>query len=289
MDVLYWNINQRGGCGKGEIPLFVGNAINKSEASVIVLSEFIRHDNRKAIAEFIKTINARYVCYCNGEHRDQNGILIAVKRGIESTITVVYANCLEDSAKEGKDQPDFYQLNFVYEKKELSLIGTRIKVRDGEEKEEYKYRRRQLSSLIDHIANLGTENVIVVGDFNNSYIRGKVSDRYIEAREEYRHNGKGKPCVTFDTYNYQILKDCFSSIGMCLYTPEGNAYSWGFNKGNKYKGYIKNDHIASRNLRISNVRYDPSFISECEEYLNTKGEIDPPCPDHAILRATIKL
>jgi|GEM_PF-561393 len=315
MKLLVWNINQRSS-GK-EIHPFVSEMIENTNADIVVLTEFLSaaSANGKNIKKFKDSLSEKYYTFCN-EKRDKerekaNGIFIAVKKGF-AEINCAPNEDLKTYYKE-EDQPNFLQLDITVDGKPISIIGTRIRVdlkksnskfqeiRRGE----YKQRHEQLLSLIDHINALESKNIIIAGDFNNAYIRGDESKFYLGkdgVRESYHYTSRGELNDLYDTYNYHIMKDDFADIGLTVFTPPGEQYSCGFNlcEGKPSNGYLKEDHIITKNLKAENARYCHSFIEDYKrdkewerrwnrqkkkyEYVIVEGY-----PDHAILTADVDL
>jgi len=299
MKLLVWNINQR---SSGiDIPEFVSKEILKlnepedpqSYPDIVVLTEFLSaaNANSEKIKKFKDSLSKKYYTFCN-EKRDKerekaNGIFIAVKKGF-AEINGAPNEDLKTDYKE-EDQPNFLQLDIVVEGKPISIIGTRIQIGGGVTRSAYIERRQQLISLVEHLVKLGNKNIIVAGDFNNAKIRGDEAADYLTVRDNYR----GK--VTFDTYNYHIMKGIFAKAGLTVFTPLGEQYSCGFNlyEGKPSNGYLKEDHIiTTKNLKVENSKYCHSFIENYKidkEWRKKKYEyvIVEAYPDHAILTADV--
>lgn len=303
MELFVWNINQRSSGQK--IPGFVSEEIIKSEADIVVLTEFLSAANKRSIIEFKEKagLDEKYDFGFN-EERDKerekaNGVLIAVKKEFAEIKSPVIENLATHHTEEA--QPNFIQLDIEVNKRLISIIGTRIQVGGSLNRQEFEERHKQLSSLIEHINTLETKNIIVAGDFNHAFIQGVQTAKYSDIKESYRDK------VTFDTYNYHIMKEDFNNIGMTVSTPEGKQlkgrYSCGFklNDDKPNDGYLKEDHIiTTRNLDVSNLRYCHSFMDNYKkdeewQWKWNKGKkkyeyvIDPPYPDHAILTADVDI
>lgn len=297
MKLLVWNINQRS--SGEEIPPFVSEMIKNTNADIVVLTEFLSaaNANSEKIKKFKDSLSEKYYTFCN-EKRDKerekaNGIFIAVKKGF-AEINGAPNEDLKTYYKE-EDQPNFLQLDIVVDGKPISVIGTRIQVCEDMTRSAYIERRQQLVSLVEHIVKLGNKNIIVAGDFNNAKIRGDEAADYLTVRDNYR----GK--VTFDTYNYHIMKGIFAKAGLTVFTPLGEQYSCGFNlyEGKPSNGYLKEDHIiTTKNLKVENSKYCHSFIEnyeidkEWELRWNRRKKkheyvIVEAYPDHAILTADV--
>jgi len=304
MKLLVWNINQRS--SGEEIPPFVSEMIKNTNADIVVLTEFLSaaNANSKKIKKFKDSLSEKYYTFCN-EKRDKerekaNGIFIAVKKGF-AEINGAPNEDLKTDYKE-EDQPNFLQLDIVVEGKPISIIGTRIQIGGGVTRSAYIERRQQLVSLVEHIVKLGNKNIIVAGDFNNAGIHGDEAADYLTVRDNYRGEDINEPLVTFDTYNYHIMKGIFATAGLTVFTPPGKQYSFGFNldgDGKPDNGRFKEDHIVTKNLKVENSKYCHSFIEnykidkEWERRWNRRKKkyeeyvIVEAYPDHAILTADV--
>jgi len=307
MKLLVWNINQR---SSGiDIPEFVSKEILKlnepedpqSYPDIVVLTEFLSaaNANSKKIKKFKDSLSEKYYTFCN-EKRDKerekaNGIFIAVKKGFAEINGAPNEDLKTYYKYKEEDQPNFLQLDIVVDGKPISVIGTRIQVCEDMTRSAYIERRQQLVSLVEHIVKLGNKNIIVAGDFNNAKIRGDEAADYLTVRDNYR----GK--VTFDTYNYHIMKGIFATAGLTVFTPPGEQYSYGFKldrDGKPDNGCFKEDHIVTKNLKVENSKYCHSFIEnykidkEWERRWNRRKKkyeyvIVEAYPDHAILTADV--
>ncbi|NPC94750.1 hypothetical protein HOO54_21615 [Bacillus sp. WMMC1349] len=279
-----WNINGRSGVQRENepaytIPLFIASELmgknpDASTADIIVLTEFVITTGwGKLKYNLEKNGYSLFISHESG----QNGILIALKNieglNLESVVSTSEMNT------EKVERPNFLQVTVKYNGKSLSIIGVRIRVDKKISQKDFLDRREQLEALIDHLSTL--ENIIVGGDFNNAKINGNLARKYSEVREEYRYTSKGELNVSYDTYNYHILKDAIEERGYFLHTPKGNVPSWG--------NYFKLDHIiTSKSIAASNVEYSWSFKNKKNGY----GEFttnDIRLPDHAILSADISI
>jgi endonuclease/exonuclease/phosphatase family metal-dependent hydrolase len=320
MELFVWNINQQSS-GQG-IPRFVSEVIMESNADIVVLTEFISAAHKENIGKFIENLSEKYDSRYN-EDRDKerraNGILIAVKKGFAEIISPAIERLVTHFSEQ--DQPNFLQAEIVVDGKPITIIGTRIQIdcKKSQSKsqeirrEEYNERRAQLLSLIEHINALENKNILIAGDFNNTCIHGKringklmpgeEEKKYSEVRKYYRGKDLTEQLDTFDTYNYHIMKDDFVNNEMTVFTPKGEQYSHDFKFNDKKEilsdGYLKEDHIITKNLKVSNLKYCHSFIENhkneivWEQKWNRRKRgceyiIDCPYPDHAILTADVK-
>jgi len=294
MKLLVWNINQRS--SGEEIPPFVSEMIKNTnaDADIVVITEFLSaaNANSEKIKKFKDSLSKKYYTFCN-EKRDKerekaNGIFIAVKKGF-AEINGAPNEDLKTDYKE-EDQPNFLQLDIVVEGKPISIIGTRIQIGGGVTRSAYIESRQQLISLVEHLVKLGNKNIIVAGDFNNAKIHGDEAADYLTVRDNYRGEDINEPLVTFDTYNYHIMKGIFATAGLTVFTPLGEQYSCGFKldrDGKPYNGRFKEDHIVTKNLKVENLKYCDKFIEQYKNERAKKDAITPPFPDHAILTADV--
>jgi len=304
MKLLVWNINQRS--SGEEIPPFVSEMIKNTNADIVVLTEFLSaaNANSKKIKKFKDSLSEKYYTFCN-EKRDKerekaNGIFIAVKKGF-AEINGAPNEDLKTDYKE-EDQPNFLQLDIVVEGKPISIIGTRIQIGGGVTRSAYIESRQQLISLVEHLVKLGNKNIIVAGDFNNAQIHGDEAADYLTVRDNYRGEDINEPLVTFDTYNYHIMKGIFATAGLTVFTPPGEQYSYGFKldrDGKPDNGCFKEDHIVTKNLKVENSKYCHSFIENYKidkewerRWRNRRKKkheyvIVEAYPDHAILTADV--
>jgi len=279
--LLEWNINQRN-WKNANIPDFVAGEIIKprSDASpdVVALTEFARGigwDNFQAVLK-----GNGYTLFYN-PNTNEKGVLLAIK---DSKYLKVVSEASVEMGSDPSLCPHFLQLTVEYAEVPLTIICTRILI-EKESNGDYKKRKIQLDSLINHLT-VG-QKTILLGDFNNSYIRGQENEEYSRVSNEY----KGKAT---EFYNYHMLKDEFNKVGFKVHTPKGKTNSWG--------GYIKNDHIiASDDVKISSVEYSWRFIENNPNYYNVNPNDSKSWenwrtkkdrigyPDHAILTATAEI
>lgn len=302
MKLLVWNINHRSS-GRG-IPKFVSEEILKPNISedpqsypdIVVLTEFLSaaNANSENIKIFKDSLSEKYYTFCN-EKRDMerekaNGIFIAVKRGFAEIKGVPNEDLNTYYQKE--DQPNFLQLDIVVDGKPISIIGTRIQVGGAMTRSAFIERRQQLVSLVEHIVKLGNKNIIVAGDFNNAKIHGDEAADYLTVRDNYHGKDKNEPLVSFDTYNYHIMKGVFATAGLMVFTPPGKQCSCGFKldrDGKPDNGYLKEDHIMTKNLKVENLKYCDDFIEKYKDERAIRDDITPPFPDHAILTSDVDI
>lgn len=272
MKIVEWNINlrtQKATKYKNSIeeddliiPKFVSHVLNDIDSDIIVLTEFIQCKNWKEFVGDLKSYNVFTNC-----DNEKKGVLVAIKKEIEIIEVIKDLNISENNSI-----PHFLQVTVKYMNKEISIIGTRIKVLKGD-KTDFKQRKEQFDCLKEHICTISNGSIVVTGDFNNARI---LKD----------YTGKNQ-----ETYNYEKIKKWFEDIGLRLIEIEGFSHM----------GYLKEDHIILSQDMDATCEYSDSFINEeylgkeiyyniyfKGDYYNKKDSSLPiGYPDHNLLKATI--
>ncbi len=275
LKILEWNIRGSASMGwnnKYEIKKFVVDRIMSEEADIVIINEFVISKGWDYFQ--LKLEEYGYVWFMT-HTTSQNGILIAINKNIDGLdldgIKKYEQNKITTEIKsKSTEKPDFLQVELKISEKIVYVIGIRIIVGQYNEKD-YKDRKKQLDSLIEHLSLQDNENIVIIaGDFNNSRICGEQTADYDETvKKEY----VGK---LTEHYNYHIIKDAFKEKAFTMYTPEGEEFSWG--------GYIKNDHIICKGVKnVNNLEYS----KDCMES-ESKSKSPIGYPDHAILSGTIE-
>lgn len=284
-----WNINGQSGTKlkNGQayaIPGFVTSEIIAKEKigmettanspDIIVVTEFVNTTEMKSLE--MEFTNNGYHVFASPKKR-QNGILIALKKNKE--ITIEGEPDTSEMNTKIAQKPNFLQVTVKYKGKPLSIIGARIRIDWRLSRKDFLNRKEQLKALIEHLSTV--DNFIVGGDFNNAKINGDETKKYEEVKEKYRYTSKGEPNVSYDTYNYHILKARLEEAGYSLHTPKGKVSSMG--------KIFKLDHIiTSESIAASNVGYSCSFKNKKNGYDELASK-DVRLPDHAILSAKISM
>lgn len=297
LKIMEWNLNFQSD-KKVKIASFIKDRIENED--IIIFTEIVKSDS---VLQFMKDLN-KYNFY-ESYNTVGNQIIICIKKDIKVTNII---NKMPDVAS--VYSPDFLHVEIDIGGVKYQIIGVRIRIGDNE-KYEVKYKiRSDCNLLINYgedkdyidrkiqaiqIANYISDmnNVIMLGDFNTSYIRGCMNHSYYEVREKYEmlKFDKKKDFHYFLStrfYNYQMMCDLLGK-DVTVHTPK-YKFSWGlsyFNDIFKY-GYIKNDHlITSSNICVEKVDYDWSFVEQNKE--KYKKTIKKGYPDHAVLCTKVKL
>ena len=231
MKILEWNINQRSNYnGLGFIPEWLNVEIKKTNADIVVLTEFYKTEN------WLSTL-AYKLCEYNvftNTNEKGNEILIAVKKEIKVVDT--------------QESPDgisgnFLQIKISIDSKSYTIIGFRVRAKDKKGKEE------QFKELIGYLKRIkiSDANVMVIGDFNlwDTYAKNQLS-----VPEEYRIHA---PIHQDDTKNLSKWSYVFEKEGrapldwVIVKNIEVKAidYSWEFLKQiGKEEGEYKSNYIG---------------------------------------------
>jgi|SRR5690606_3324708 len=271
LKLLEWNINQWNSGMR--IPDFVAKEIKCKSPDIVALIEFCPGLGWDYFQNEME--EAGYSLFLNPDP-EVIGVLIAVRESEKLRVVSSPVWKLTNSP-----YPHYLKVDVNYDNELITIIGTRICVEDSKEND-YKDRKKQLDILVKHLN--GDKRSIILGDFNNSHIKGREDQDYSEVKQLY--NG-----LVTEYYNYHMMKEEFEKANFRVYTPPGNVNSWG--------GYIKNDHIvATKGIRVANVDYSWDFTkvhpiynglnpncSKSWKIWREKGGWEKGFPDHAILTA----
>lgn len=296
-------INANGQSNKNAIlqPFIADEIINKNP-DVFVSVEFVKGKNW---LEFIYSFPQYNII--TSPNTTGNGVLIGIKKEIQLT------NIIEKiPAVSTYYSPDFLQVGIKCNGQNLNIIGTRIKTLNVKKEiwdDDYKYRRKQFENLTNYLSDI-QNNTIVLGDFNNSFIRGDQTKIYTyeEIQKLYKRNKKGETLATRH-FNYHLMKNMLGGQYV-LHTPKKGS-SWGLQlkNGKLTYGYIKNDHLITNkdNIKVNNICYNWDYIKKNQNksyikniYFNenfkskdkeNNNTLWPPngYPDHAMLLAEIEI
>ncbi|QSX04782.1 hypothetical protein JYG23_08685 [Sedimentibacter sp. zth1] len=301
LTIFEWNINARTGSHNYIIPVnLIANEIFDKNPHIFVLTEFV-----KSIGwcDLKNILEKRYFVFESSYYPHQNGICIGVKK--ECGIELVKMENEIKNPDTGKDFPDFYEIKIKIKSEEISVIGTRIRIdckksnssNRQERLLEQSQRFEQYKQLTRYIKTI--DNVIVVGDFNNSRILGNEVENEKTIEEIY----KDKDSIE---HNFQKIRNFVykeSGQKISLYTATGNLSSIGAKcteceaeEPEKNEYFInKYDHLLS-NYFTKDIEYKWDFLRfyKGKEFFvknpNKKNwEIAKGYPDHAVLIAKILL
>ncbi len=299
LTVMEWNINAGTGFANYVIPVnLIVNQVFEKEPHIFVFTEFVQSAgwiDLKAILE------EKYHVFDSPYLLGQNGICIGIRKecGIEylasESKTSVFGNHL--------NSPNFYEIKVKINSKVISVVGTRIRIdyhkahskNNKERISEQKQRFEQYIHLVNYISQL--ENVIVLGDFNNSRI---LSDEMALNDDIINKIYLGKDSIA---YNFQKIRAFVikkTNEKFSLYTPDGNNPSigafWDSITGKatppilKPEAKHKYDHLLT-NFLPEKLEYNWDFLKLYDDikYFTATGKIERGYPDHAMLLAMIKI
>lgn len=220
VSVLEWNINQRGGRGKGDIPPWIADEINGFD--VAVLTEFCtKCEGRSAF--IAKLEQSGYRCAISENSRG-NDILIAVKSSF-SISKIVWEPCY------GEDMiPENLRVDIECGDRTLTIMGIRIKSLDGKKSLDAINRLRQKEFLwtLNRLNDIKNP-VLITGDFNN--------------------NKRGSP---YTIWSMSIMESMLSAQGFDLYTPVGSSMY-------DEISIFPYDHFAAKGATVSALSYNRDF------------------------------
>lgn len=266
VSILEWNIHQQGGMGEGIIPSWVKDEVNGFD--IVVLTEFcgICEGRNKFI---VSLEGLGYHCVSSenpkGYRGCRNDILIAVK----SNFAIQLCSWVPCYGVNNTDSiPENLRVDINCGGKVLTILGVRIKTLGN-----FKMRKQQLQWILNQIVDI-KHPILIAGDFNH---------------------GKRGSCNL--DWNKSIMEDMLKSTGFALYTPEGSSIYMVKN----YRRYeFPEDHFITKGLEIDLQPYDRDFTQRdsgayrwgsdfCEPWFPGKKQesVEPPFPDHAILKGTL--
>ncbi len=295
---LEWNINARTGFPGYMIPVnLISNAILEKAPHIFVLTEFVKSVGWLDLKGILEE---KYDLFDSPYRPCQNGVCIGIRKGCGIEFL---ENKMEGSLFcPGINSPDFYEVKVRVNSEDISVIGTRIQIdfckADSKKQEirlsEHKQRFEQYSRLVEYIQQ--RENVILLGDFNNSRILCDEMETNESTIEEIY---SGKDSIE---YNFQKIRSLIrqktnqkfslytaqgdiSSVGAFWDASEGRAVAPAPNSGARHKY----DHLLT-NYFPQKVQYHWDFLKWYRaESFTPNGKIKAGYPDHAILLAEIAL
>lgn len=258
ISILEWNINQRGGKGRGNIPHWVKDEINGYD--IVVLTEFCTGCDRRAT--FISELEQLGYHCAVSDNSNGNDILIAVK----SKFSIQHCSWEPCYGVNNPDSiPENLQVDIDCDGSMLTVVGVRLKVLD-KVPNNYKIRKQEFEWVLDQVRDI-KHPILMAGDFNHGRRRSPNQD-----------------------WSMSIMKVKLDSEAFTLYTPEGSSiYGVENYNGNEFP----DDHFAARGAEIILKPYDRSFTSRdpLAYFLGDDkdlAKVDSPFPDHAILKGTLR-
>lgn len=298
LNIIEWNLNFQSG-KEVIIPSFIKDIIK--EEDIIIFTEIVKCHS---VLQFLKDLNE--FNFYESYNTQGNQIIILVRKNFKVTKLITKIPNVSSIIS-----PDLLHVEITIRGVKYQIIGVRIKIGNNKDyktkyiiennktllmnhglDEDYKSRKIQSIQIANYISDMN--NVIMLGAFNTSNVRGNLDKSYLDVKKEYeilKYNEKKDFYYFYSTrfYNYQML--CYIIGENFIVSTPKNKYSWGLQYiNNKFKyGYIKNDHlITSSNICVEKVDYDWSFVEKNKDNYKIKN-INKGYPDHAILSAKIKL
>ena len=291
LKVMEWNIGARTGRPGYSVPVnLIVNQVLEQRPDIFVLTEFVQAGGWLDLKEILAR---EYDLSISPYQPHQNGICIGIRKGSGICVSE------NENARSDAGGPDFHEVVVRINGKPVSVIGTRIRIgADSRKISEQKRRFEQFLRLVEHIAPL--ENVLVLGDFNNSRILG--DEHETDAKKiACAYEGKASLYHNFQKMQAALMEKTGGKFS--LRTAEGPMPSVGaFWDGRNRKASApepnedqrhKYDHIITNaDLGVQEVKYDWKFVKSYGREKFEDGEhpdIRAGFPDHAILLAEIDL
>lgn len=134
--------------------------------------------------------------------------------------------------------PHFLHLKLKIEDQEIDFIAMRILVGGYLNDLEFQKRKEQFIEALNYIKTLNTNQVIIVGDFNNALIRENYR-KYVQ-----KH------------YNYQWIVQEFAKNALTLIPIDGYSH----------KNYLKEDHIIiGKSFTCQSAYYYDELFDELDD------------------------
>lgn len=262
MKIFEWNIGMAATIPSNSnrrLNGWIVDEITKGGPDCIVLTEFVVSPG---IDYFIGKLEELNYHWFISNSTKENGILIALKKDtfdFKNTFDYKKNTVIKSEALAGTNLPDFYEIQVKWNKRILSIIGARIKVRLETEGKK-AFTKDQFDALDEYLNNI-SHDVICIGDFNAFW-----GNRW------NTNENTTLPNVSNKYY---------------LFTPKYKKDDWwSYVQPNGSK--VQLDHmITNINLAHVDVVYDWNFISNPMYGSNIKKETPNKIkglPDHAILK-----
>lgn len=243
MRIMEVNLNLRTERNKQPMDYFISESVSKTLCDVIpaadiyAMVEYMKCENELFLKQFTQN---GYTLF-DMIDKKQRGILVAVRNLVAKKVYELAS-------------PHLLHLRVESVGQNIDLIVMRILVGHTLSEKEFKDRRAQFLRALEYIATLCTQNVIVLGDFNNANIRDNY-DGYVQK-----------------SYNYQFIIEEFNKIGLRLIPIDGYSH----------KGYLKEDHIILGNaFTITKAEYNDKLFNSNDDTIGY--------PDHQPLVADIEI
>lgn len=289
LKLIEWNLNF-GSDKNAKTACFVKQNLN--EADILVFTEVVYTETNY---NFWTLLEKSYKLYVSKPARNinYNQIVIAINKNLMDMKCESIP--LEPKIKTPNDFPNMLHLCITYNGQKYNLIGARIKIGGKSLDVDYKLRNTQFKNLVKYMESL--DKVILVGDFNNGWIKADSNLSYEEAKEHYEYIEKDDKKIKnpLRFFNFHLMKkELGNSYLLSEIGKRGSQGSWGLGIYNgiiKY-GKIKNDQVITKGITVVTKQYSWAFIKANEnEYIRMieanmykKGnKIKHGYPDHAQL------
>lgn len=180
---LEWNLHAMGGNGY-EIPIFISDYINKVD--IFVLVEFCMEKGWDIFKKGLKEFDLYCSPYVSNGY---NQVCIGIRKNINYELLAVVSKDVADI-----NTPEFLQVDIGIEKKKVSIIGTRIKIQNTTQSQQFDHLKRHLKKI---------DSFLCLGDFNvaNKKLSGifsSVANVYGPRIVNGYQDAKDSPYATYD-------------------------------------------------------------------------------------------
>lgn len=278
MKIIHWNINSHAN-GNYQMPEFIVKEIISRTPELFCLTEY-SSDCEWENSELKKS----YQLFSTPHTEGQNDILIGIANKYEKIITV---DCEIYDSNIGY-KPNFLMVSFEVNGKKVAFIGYKCLVGMNSNASEYEDRALLFESLKRKIEDYNKEYdyIILVGDFNNARVLGKLSTPFEQLKEEY-----GK-CI-HSSYNLHLIKENLEQLNLKLIEQDSDDSTSFVCMGDTK---LRLDHMFVSNEISKNAKtsFDWNFISKENGYIELPNEYKEfawrdNLPDHAILIGEIDI
>lgn len=232
---LEWNLHAMGGNGY-EIPIFISDYINKVD--IFVLVEFCMEKGWDIFKKGLKEFDLYCSPYVSNGY---NQVCIGIRKNINYELLAVVPKDVADI-----NTPEFLQVDIGIEKKKVSIIGTRIKIQNTTQSQQFDHLKRHLKKI---------DSFLCLGDFNvaNKKLSGIFSSvanvygpRIVNGYHSFVHKG-GNACG-LDWIISKGIKDVYNGYQDAKDSPYA-TYDWSFlTSENGYETKTKDDYLGIKGI-----------------------------------------
>ena len=264
--ICEWNIHHQGG-GVGETTPEWAIAELKDQ-DIVVLTEFptkVRGGSESSRSSVMAGLHdLGFACFPSGNQRG-NDVLIAIQKSLitGSELEFRWSN---PYCNEGKPIPENAFVKLKIGDRDLVVVGVRIRTL-----KDFKARKTQFDSLIEELKKLFPNRALLIaGDWNHGRANSENPD-----------------------WSLTVMTNCLEKMNYSVSPKKGSSI---FQENGYYD--FPDDHfiVNQAMLCLEEVKYDRGFTKHDSityrwgrDFCNrrTRESVQPPYPDHAMLKATL--